>query len=484
MPTQVITIQVGQCGNQLGSSLFSLLDAQDETSTSSDSCFFRHGMNGKKQSRCVLVDTEPKVIREVALGSLGQHYDKRRTFVGQSGRGNNWAFGYNQIISQASQANQQKQRKAEQAPSWNSSALIEDPNQEEFRILDLVTDGLRLECEACDFAPDFLMIHSLGGGSGSGLGSRILEIIRDEYPMNHIATASVAPRTAGDSPMQSYNTVMSLSFLQAYADAVIIFSNQEMLDAASKSVKGEGGATLSDANDLIARHLMGALWPLSPLQPNAIRSIDPSLLSASSRIRDIVCTAACDPCCKIVEARTAYPPSSTLTAGAALRPVWSLGDACKALNRLWPKFDTLNENRSIVTSGSLIVARGLDGLTSSITSGKAKAKGVDEGSLFQAAVSSSYIGKRAFIGYPQDSIALRWDGREASGMTSISEVASRSSVIGLVEHSVKRATIAWRAGAYIHWYERYGCGKEAVREAIEQMEVVVSCYRHSHGIQD
>lgn len=38
--------------------------------------------------------------------------------------------------------------------------------------------GIRKECEAVDGAPDFLMLHSLGGGSGSGLGSRILEHLR------------------------------------------------------------------------------------------------------------------------------------------------------------------------------------------------------------------------------------------------------------------------------------------------------------------
>ncbi len=39
--------------------------------------------------------------------------------------------------------------------------------------------GIRHEAEAADGAPDFLLLHSLGGGSGSGLGSRILEHLRD-----------------------------------------------------------------------------------------------------------------------------------------------------------------------------------------------------------------------------------------------------------------------------------------------------------------
>lgn len=270
--------------------------------------------------------------------------------------------------------------------------------------------------------------------------------------------------------MQSYNTVMAMSFLQSYADAIIIFNNQEMLDQASKAVKGEGGSSLADANHVIARHLLGALWPLSPLPPET--TLDPSLLSASSRIRDIVCTAASDPCCKIIEARTAYLPTNSAT-GLSTRPVWSMSEACKSLNRLWSKFDILDQNRSIVTSGSLVTARGLDDLP---PAGKGREKGGDDASRFRAAISNALSrGKRSFIGHPLDSVALRWDA--SSSITSISEVACRSSAVSLVEHSVERAHVAWTAGAYIHWYERYGCGKDAVKEAIEVVGDMVSCYR-------
>lgn len=478
MPTNVVTIQVGQCGNQLGSSLFSLLDAKDESLSSSSihaSCFFRHGLSGQKHARCVLVDTEPKVIQDITASHRSNPYDKRRAFVGQSGRGNNWAFGYSQILTPLPPSDDPtKVQKAAVNPSWNSNVCIEDPNQEEFRILEKVVDGLRLECEACDFAPDFLLVHSCGGGSGSGLGSRILELIRSEHPLNHIATASVAPRAAGDSPMQAYNTVLSLSFLQEYSDAIMIFNNQEMLDAAGKG-KGEGGTTLADANDLIARHLSGALWPISPPASND-SSIDPSLLPSSSRIRDIVSTAACDTCCKIVECRTAYSASSSSSSSV---PIWSLGEACKVLNRLWPKFDALDENRPIVTSGSLVTARGLEDPP---LVGKARSR--KEGNQFTIPdvniLRKAFLdsGKRHFVGTPRDSVAVRWD---RYGGPSISEVACSSSIIGLVKHSVERATATWSAGAYLHWYARYGCGKEAIREAIEVMDSVVDCYRLAHG---
>ena len=37
--------------------------------------------------------------------------------------------------------------------------------------------------------------------------------------------------------MQSLNSVLALSFLQAYADVVLLFDNQEMIDAAGKEAR-------------------------------------------------------------------------------------------------------------------------------------------------------------------------------------------------------------------------------------------------------
>jgi len=118
-------------------------------------------------------------------------------------------------------------------------------------------EGVRHEAEACDAAPSFLLLHSLGGGSGSGLGSRILEHVRGEYPLNTIATVSVAPRSAGDSPLQSLNSIMALSFLQAYADVVLVYDNQSTLEAALRANKS---ASMADVNRLMASNALGAPW--------------------------------------------------------------------------------------------------------------------------------------------------------------------------------------------------------------------------------
>ncbi|GIL47372.1 hypothetical protein Vafri_4214 [Volvox africanus] len=157
-------------------------------------------------------------------------------------------------------------------PAWISSTATEDPLQQEFRILDQLYDGIRREAEESDGCPNFLLIHSLAGGSGSGMGSRVLEHLRAQFPLSHIAAASVAPRAAGDTPMQSLNSVMALSFLQAYADMVLLFSNQDLMDACQRTsvaallpggLAGGSGGGLSDINRLVAHNLTGFLWPLS-----------------------------------------------------------------------------------------------------------------------------------------------------------------------------------------------------------------------------
>ena len=58
------------------------------------------------------------------------------------------------------------------------------------------------------------MVHSLTGGTGSGLGSRLVESLRGAYPLAHVMSVAVSPHSSGDSPLQHYNSLLSLSSLQ------------------------------------------------------------------------------------------------------------------------------------------------------------------------------------------------------------------------------------------------------------------------------
>ena len=72
-----------------------------------------------------------------------------RARLGQSGAGNNWAKGH-----------------------YTEGA----------ELVDSVLDVVRKEAESCDCLQGFQLTHSLGGGTGSGMGTLLISKIREEYP--------------------------------------------------------------------------------------------------------------------------------------------------------------------------------------------------------------------------------------------------------------------------------------------------------------
>jgi len=74
-------------------------------------------------------------------------------------------------------------------------------------------ESLRQEAERADFFLGTFMFHSLAGGTGSGLGSRLVEEYRDYFGSSYLATASIWPNPSGETPLQHYNCCFSLAHL-------------------------------------------------------------------------------------------------------------------------------------------------------------------------------------------------------------------------------------------------------------------------------
>ena len=60
-------------------------------------------------------------------------------------------------------------------------------------LLESVMDILRKEAEGCDCLQGFQVAHSIGGGCGGGMGTLLLQRIKDEYPDRINITFSVYP---------------------------------------------------------------------------------------------------------------------------------------------------------------------------------------------------------------------------------------------------------------------------------------------------
>ena len=72
-----------------------------------------------------------------------------------------------------------------------------------------------------------MLLHSIAGGTGSGLGSYLLERMNDRYPKKLIQTYSVFPDTQGvdNVVVNPYNSLLALRRLTQNADSVVVLDN-------------------------------------------------------------------------------------------------------------------------------------------------------------------------------------------------------------------------------------------------------------------
>ena len=64
-----------------------------------------------------------------------------------------------------------------------------------------------------------MLMHSIAGGTGSGLGSFLLERLNDKFPKKLIQTYSVFPNAQeGDVVVQPYNSVLTTHTTLEHSD--------------------------------------------------------------------------------------------------------------------------------------------------------------------------------------------------------------------------------------------------------------------------
>ena len=76
-----ITVQVGQCGNQLGPEVLDALSA----ASAHGGNFFRRTQDGASTARAVLVDSEPRAVDCALSTARSWRYDRRRRVDVQAG---------------------------------------------------------------------------------------------------------------------------------------------------------------------------------------------------------------------------------------------------------------------------------------------------------------------------------------------------------------------------------------------------------------
>ncbi|XP_071371726.1 tubulin beta-2b chain isoform X9 [Centroberyx affinis] len=199
---EIVHLQAGQCGNQIGAKFWEVISDEhgiDPTGTyhgDSDlqldriNVYYNEASGGKYVPRAVLVDLEPGTMDSVRSGPFGQVFRPDNFVFGQSGAGNNWAKGH-----------------------YTEGA----------ELVDSVLDVVRKEAESCDCLQGFQLTHSLGGGTGSGMGTLLISKIREEYPDRIMNTFSVVPSPkVSDTVVEPYNATLSVHQLVENTDETFI----------------------------------------------------------------------------------------------------------------------------------------------------------------------------------------------------------------------------------------------------------------------
>lgn len=98
-------------------------------------------------------------------------------------------------------------------------------------------DGLMIR-KFCIIFVGFQVCHSLGGGTGSGMGTLLISKIREEYPDRMMLTFSVFPSPkVSDTVVEPYNATLSVHQLVENADECMVLDNEALYDICFRTLK-------------------------------------------------------------------------------------------------------------------------------------------------------------------------------------------------------------------------------------------------------
>jgi len=236
MGREIVCIAGGQCGNQIGAKFWEVTseehgightgeyEGEQDNQLERINVYYNEATGGRYVPRAILMDLEPGTMDSVRAGKYGQIFRPDNFVFGQSGAGNNWAKGH-----------------------YTEGA----------ELIDSVLDVVRKECEGCDCLQGFQITHSLGGGTGSGMGTLLIAKIREEYPDRIMCTFSVFPSPkVSDTVVEPYNATLSIHQLVENADEVMVIDNEALYDICFRTLK-LSTPTYGDLNHLVSAAMSG-----------------------------------------------------------------------------------------------------------------------------------------------------------------------------------------------------------------------------------
>ncbi|KAE9463175.1 hypothetical protein C3L33_04895, partial [Rhododendron williamsianum] len=186
--------------------------------------FFSETGAGKHVPRAIFVDLEPTVIDEVRTGTYRQLFHPEQLISGKEDAANNFARGHYTVGKE---------------------------------IVDLCLDRVRKLADNCTGLQGFLVFNAVGGGTGSGLGSLLLERLSVDYGKKSklgftIYPSPQVPTFISTAVVEPYNSVLSTHSLLEHTDVAVLLDNEAIYDICRRSLDIER-PTYTNLNRLISQ---------------------------------------------------------------------------------------------------------------------------------------------------------------------------------------------------------------------------------------
>lgn len=123
-------------------------------------------------------------------------------------------------------------------------------------IVDVCLDRIRKLADNCTGLQGFLVFNAVGGGTGSGLGSLLLERLSVDYGKKSKLGFTVYPSPqVSTSVVEPYNSVLSTHSLLEHTDVAVLLDNEAIYDICRRSLDIER-PTYTNLNRLVSQVYM------------------------------------------------------------------------------------------------------------------------------------------------------------------------------------------------------------------------------------
>eukprot|EP00216_Chloropicon_sp_CCMP2111_P003221 CAMPEP_0198242492 /NCGR_PEP_ID=MMETSP1446-20131203/16966_1 /TAXON_ID=1461542 ORGANISM="Unidentified sp, Strain CCMP2111" /NCGR_SAMPLE_ID=MMETSP1446 /ASSEMBLY_ACC=CAM_ASM_001112 /LENGTH=449 /DNA_ID=CAMNT_0043925993 /DNA_START=46 /DNA_END=1395 /DNA_ORIENTATION=+ len=240
---EIVHVQAGQAGNQIGSKFWEVISSEHEIGPNGTfdqakvpdqkradmllqniDVYFSEATGNRYVPRAIMMDLEPSVLDSIQASKHGYLFKPDNMVKGASGAGNNWAKGH-----------------------YTEGA----------EMIDQALDIARKEAEDCECLQGFQLCHSIGGGTGSGMGTLLLAKLREEYPDRIMVSYPVFPsQKVSDVVVEPYNATLAIHQLVENADEVMVIDNEALYQICNKTLKLEN-PKFGDLNNLVSAVMGG-----------------------------------------------------------------------------------------------------------------------------------------------------------------------------------------------------------------------------------